>query len=568
MERVAFPVPPMSPPPLPAPDLRLASALVIDPNAGSRALIVAQLRDLGVAEIRQSRRTTDARQQLEAQTFDLVLCERDFPDEDITGQDLLDDLRRGGMLPFATIFIMVTAEASFSKVAEAAESMLDSYLLKPFTPAALLDRITLARRRKVSMHGIYQAIEVQDFRRAATLCRLRFNDRGEHHMFAARVGAEILLRQAHFEEALQLYVEASEREPLPWTRLGQARVLLEMGQPQKARPVLESLLEDAPDYADACDNLARCLLELGQFEQALQVHEQATRLTPASIARLQRHGMLAYYLGQGPVAVDLLQRATRLGLGSKMFDGQTLVLLALASFESGDSRQMQVYLGDLRRMVQRNPESVRLQRMLDTLAVPAALVATGPGDALAALDWLAQGLPQPDFDFEAACNLLTLVALLEARGLAMPAANEMVAAVGSRFATSRALCELLAGAVRQHPNHVETLKQCNTQVLRLLEQAMAPSIGGAPEAAVDKLLSEGLRSLNAKVVETAWLVCLRYQALIPQAEDLKARIQPWRAALGSAYNKPVLGDRNMRQSGGVSLRGMGCAPLQPTMARA
>ena len=60
----------------------------------------------------------------------------------------------------------------------------------------------------------------------------------------------------------------------------------------------------------------------------------------------------------------------------------------------------------------------------------------------------------------------------------------------------------------------------------------------------------------------------RYQADIPNAAELTEKIQPWRQTLGTAYNKPVLGDRNMRQSGGVSLRGMDTAPLQPTMLAA
>ena len=77
-----------------------------------------------------------------------------------------------------------------------------------------------------------------------------------------------------------------------------------------------------------------------------------------------------------------------------------------------------------------------------------------------------------------------------------------------------------------------------------------------------------MSSLNAKIIETAWRVLQRYQGDIYNAAELTEKIQPWRQTLGTAYNKPVLGDRNMRQSGGVSLRGMDTPPLQPTMAAA
>lgn len=546
-------------------DLSQASALVVDGNTNTRHVMVAQLRELGVKAIQQTSRTVDARKHLESQTFDIVLCEQTFQAEHITGQDLLDDLRRGGMLPFATIFIMVTSEASYTKVAEAAESMLDSYLLKPFTSGRLMDRIALARQRKVALQDIYQAVEEQEFAHAARLCMLRFNERGEYWTYAARVGAELLLRLAHFDTALKLYEAVVAVEPLPWARLGVARVWLEMGQPHKARPVLEALLQDMPDYADAHDNLARALMELGQFDGALAAYQAATMLTPASIARLQRHGMLAHFLGDQVAAGRLLDNAVRLGLGSKMFDGQTLVLLGMQRFEVADRKQFHVYFHDLQRMSERNPESVRLRRMKETLRVLDAQLNLTAAETQAALQVLTDDVLKPDFDFEAACNLLSVLAALSSKGVEPHDVDVVVERLGMRFATSKAMSELLVGAAREHQRYSARIAECGTQVLRLLEQALAPSLAGDPGKAVQMLLEEGLRSLNAKVIETAWLVLRRYEDKVTNAQELAQTLQPWRQVLGTAYNKPVLGDRNMRQSGGVSLRGMDAQPMPPTM---
>ena len=107
---------------------------------------------------------------LEFKAFDIVLCEHHFGKDSATGQDLLDDLRRNQLLPFSTVFIMVTGEASYAKVAEAAESALDGYLLKPHTASNLGDRLFQARQRKISLHDIFAAIEADEFERAATLC--------------------------------------------------------------------------------------------------------------------------------------------------------------------------------------------------------------------------------------------------------------------------------------------------------------------------------------------------------------------------------------------------------------
>ena len=138
--------------------LQECHALVIEGNPQCRAILVAQLRELGIAGVHQCARVGDARRKLENTRFDIVICEQFFERDSQTGQELLDDLRRHQILPFSTVFIMLTAEASYSRVAEAAESALDAYLLKPHTGARLTERILQARRRKVAL----QAIDEQD----------------------------------------------------------------------------------------------------------------------------------------------------------------------------------------------------------------------------------------------------------------------------------------------------------------------------------------------------------------------------------------------------------------------
>lgn len=152
-------------------NLHDARALVIDGNPQSRSIIVGQLRDAGVGTIVQCPRLVDARMKLEVGTFDVVVSEQYFEREDTTGQELLDDLRRNQLLPFYTVFVMVTSEASYSKVAEAAESALDAYLLKPHTAAGLVERIVQARERKAALKHIFVAIDEERFDEAAQMCK-------------------------------------------------------------------------------------------------------------------------------------------------------------------------------------------------------------------------------------------------------------------------------------------------------------------------------------------------------------------------------------------------------------
>jgi CheY-like chemotaxis protein len=212
-----------------------ANALVIDSNANSRSLITSQLRELGLGFVRAVTRVKDARIVLENAPYDLVICDYHFEGHEESGQDLLDELRRENLLPYSTVFMMITGEATYATVAEAAEAALDGYLIKPYTLNALAERMQAARHRKRVLGPIFEAIETQEFEQAAGLCLQRFEARAEFWLFAARIGAELLLRLRRHDEAKRLYEAIIAAKTVPWAKLGVARAELEGGNLSAAR---------------------------------------------------------------------------------------------------------------------------------------------------------------------------------------------------------------------------------------------------------------------------------------------------------------------------------------------
>lgn len=534
-------------------DLSTSSALVVDGNPTSRGILVSQLRDLGMGQVTQASRLADARRQLEYRKFDVVLCEQHFPGDTMSGQDLLDDLRRNQLLPFSTVFIMVTGEATYAKVAEAAESALDGYLLKPHRAAQLSDRLRQARIRKASLQDIFASIEAQDFEAAARLCVERFESRGLFWLYAARVGAELLLRTGQYDKAQQLYAAVVQAKTLPWAKLGVARAQLDSGQPVKAVSTLESLIEEDPNYADAYDVMGRAQFDQGKFDAALQTYQLASQLTPSSISRLQNLGLMTYFMGERKAAEPILDRTVRLGLDSKMFDCQTLVLLAFIRLESGDQKGLQRCADDFARLIERHPDAARTQRLAEIVQ---ALVQIGQGhfaQALEAVRAHCQRIRDPAFDFESACNLLALLALLAHKAIQLDEVSSVVEALGLRFGGTRAQSELLTGSAAVYPPYVDLIRAANAQVLKLAESAMAQTLAGDPAAAVQELMAQGTRTLSGKLIETAYLVLNRYRTQIADADGIESTVQQLRERYNTISTRPVLGEQK-RQAGGLTLR--------------
>ena len=536
------------------PDVHKCRALIVDGNPTSRSLLSGMLRSMGLTHVTQTSRVTDARRMLESRPFDIVLCDYHFDSSPISGQVLLDDLRRAQLLPYSTVFVMVTGEASYALVAEAAEAALDSYLLKPHSASALEQRLLQARHRKKTLHHIFAAIECGDLARAADACRQRFVQRASYGLYAARVGAELNLRLGRFDEARSLFTAVLALHSAPWARLGLARVELESGELRQAHATLDALTADEPAYADAYDVMGRVLLEQGELTRALTTYRHVSTLTPASITRLQRQGVLAFHSGQADEAQHCLERATRIGLNSKMFDCQSLVLLALLHFDRRDKKPFLRACDDLARAVQRQGENARLHRLH---AIALTLRAVHERDAALAASVLVQLAGQrrdTGFDFEAAINLVGVLARLRHLGLELPDAQSWVADVARRFCVSKAATELLCMAAHADVALQQTVRGSHAQITTMAEKAMSHSVGGHPRATVAALLLKGGETLNAKLIELAELVRRRHADKLDDSASLALAIGALRRQYCPPGSRVALGTTTGRAAGSLTIR--------------
>ncbi len=535
-------------------ELAGCSALIADADHISRSVLARQLREVGFTDIVQQSRIEPARDLIETRRFDVILCAQYFSGDSPTGQDLLDDLRRDDLLPFATVFIMVTGESSYAKVEQAAELSLDGYLLKPHSAANLVRRLLAARRRKQELGSIFAAIEQQDLAAAITLCQRRYEERGAYWLHSARLCAELMLRTAQFEQAGALYESVVVASAEPWARAGVARAMLAEGKFSQATQSLLALTQDLPNFADAFDVLGRAQLKLGQLEAAMNSYRKASALTPSSIARLQRLGMLAYYLGNTAEAEQLLDQATHLGRNSRSFDYQTLVLLALMRSSQGNWQGVQRCRILVQEMLQKSPHIVRLRRVRLLVDGVSLLQQPASSEVSTLTQELGNAAASPDFDFDLACNLLNLLSLLADANARLEHANRLVYEIGHRFCTSEASCALLTAAAKAHEPYALIIRQSNDHLLELSEEAMKLNLQGDHRAAIDRFLALAEENLNARMFETANQLILRHTLELADGAQYSSVLQSLRERVGVARSRPGFGDSQGRQPAGMVLR--------------
>jgi len=530
------------------------SALVIDSNAVSRSITIQNLRDFGFGTVRQVARLVDGRNMLESQRFNLVICDYNFDLEAASGVQLLEELRRENMLPYSTVFVMIASEATYAQVAEAAESALDGYIIKPFSANSLGERIMEARQRKRVLNDIFEAMELHDYEAAAALCVKRFESREIYWLYAARIGAELMLRQKRNDDAALMFKAVVDAKTVPWARLGVARAHFADGEVAKARREVEQLIDDEPAYADAHDVMGRVKMELGLVEEARKAYETATELTPECILRLQHTGTLRFYTQDYDRAAELLQQAWTVGKKSRMFDVLSMLLLAFIRYEQQQTSAVQTALDHVKRFADNHPQSNRLRRfkLIAEALLEVSNGRTKHGFRLAKEAYV--DVMKPAFDMEAAMSVLSLLVRMLKAGFPQDEFEIAARQIARRFSVSRSSNQVLLTAAMDHPDVEAWLKEALIETTRAAENAVDLTLKQDFKGAVESLLLYGEQTRNARLIELAGNILKRNREKI---DGVKAIID-MHGVLSRRYCVPcthIAGIRRSgRSSGGVVIK--------------
>jgi tetratricopeptide (TPR) repeat protein len=332
-----------------------------------------------------------------------------------------------------------------------------------------------------------------------------------------------------------------------------ARAYVESGNTQQARRTLESLISANPSYADAYDVMGRVQIEQGDLQSALQTFRNACELTPGSVSRLQKHGMMAFYAGESEEAEKALDRATLVGISSKMYDHQTLVLLAFLKFDAGDVRGLLRTADNLAHALERAPDNARLQRFDELVRVLRTLVDKQLAQVVLQLKDCVAQIRDEDFDFEAATNLIGLLVRVLRNQIALPDGYMWISKIAERFCVSKAATDLLSASAQLAPAYAEIVREAHGRIGVMSEQAMTHSVRGSPANAVRNLVKQGRETLNAKLVELARLVLQRHQAKIDDAARLREIIDDLLNSHCSKGTRVSINEHG-RLAGSVALR--------------
>ncbi|MDR3498100.1 MAG: response regulator [Parvibaculum sp.] len=120
--------------------LKDLDVLIVDDNANMRLLVRTILRSFGLPDARQARDGTTGLAEMERRAPTLIIS--DWEMAPMNGRDFIRAVRRVGREPLCFVpIIVLTAHASRQLIQEAFDCGATQLLVKPVTPANMLQRI-------------------------------------------------------------------------------------------------------------------------------------------------------------------------------------------------------------------------------------------------------------------------------------------------------------------------------------------------------------------------------------------------------------------------------------------
>jgi tetratricopeptide (TPR) repeat protein len=229
--------------------------LVVDDMVGVRRTIRNMLRQLGYVRIGEADDGVSAWNKLSIDRVDVAIVDWNMPN--MNGITLLKKTRQDDRLADIP-FIMVTAEVAEETIAEAAETEVDAYIIKPFVAKTLEEKIEQVLERKTNPSPLDIHLRLA----------LVFAHAGQYN-------------KAMSELKTALVVQPSS--PRVYTAFGDH--YLQRGMLDDAEKAYKKALLIEPKFMKAHDNLAAVLLKKGDGQRFVAALKEAVAVSPNSATR-------------------------------------------------------------------------------------------------------------------------------------------------------------------------------------------------------------------------------------------------------------------------------------------
>jgi len=350
--------------------------LVVDDIPGMRSALKMTLANFGVTRTDVASSAQEAIGRLNNGQYDLILADYNLG-EARDGQQLLEELRHRGLINLQTVYVMVTAESVYEKVAATAELAPDDYMLKPFNGEVMRNRLDVIMQRKLAFAEAHRHFAAGEIEAAIACCDELMRTKPRYLVDALRFKGELLNLVGRLEESEALYRRVIAMRAVPWARLGLARSLHAQGKEDEAEAILLDVLDASPELVAAYDLLAEVRITQKDTLGAQIILQKGAAISGRTVRRQQLLGELAYANNDLPTAQAAYEAALEKGRHSIFVTHNDFGNLCRVHVEQGNLKAAEETLKKGKGTLQTTPEGQLVTAVVQSMVY----TKSGQGDA-------------------------------------------------------------------------------------------------------------------------------------------------------------------------------------------
>ncbi|HHJ14056.1 MAG TPA: response regulator [Gammaproteobacteria bacterium] len=296
-------------------DLKKHAILIVDDFPEMRSTLRGMLLPWQPKRVDTARNGDEAIERLQQDRYDIILCDFNLGDGK-NGQQVLEEARYRNLLPFSSIFIMISAETSAQMVMGALEQQPDGYISKPVTRVTLQLRLRKFVEKQQALRPVTRALDSKRFREAITHIDQYLAGSNKYRFELYKLKSELLIRIGDYEKSEILCQAVLDGRDLPWARFDLGRIRYFAQDYAAAAETFEHILANQPNFIAAWDWLARAREKLGRLREAQDALMEGVQRSPQSLLRQRMLAEIADRNDDLDTTEAARRRAIRVGKGS------------------------------------------------------------------------------------------------------------------------------------------------------------------------------------------------------------------------------------------------------------
>lgn len=270
-------------------------ALIIEDQSSASLLLKSLLNKLDIHDVDVANNEKEALHLCHGKDYDLLLIDYHLNDQ-VTGSELLDELRKNNLISIHTACIIISGDNSHEVVISSIESKPDCFICKPVNYSSLKEKIEHASFEVSTRYPFLKIKEEYGIQEAIIygIKEIENSNNKTNILHSLLISHLITLKE--WDKLNHVVNIMTGFHDFPQLDVATAHVECQNNNLDKAEVILEQLLKSASFNLEAMDLLCEIKIKKKDLSSALKLSEKAMKLTPNNVPRILNSAKLSAQL--------------------------------------------------------------------------------------------------------------------------------------------------------------------------------------------------------------------------------------------------------------------------------